>query len=191
MSHAPLMATDKPQPSDNTIPDSNYPPRNLPYSESFENEFMKTILYPPAPTTRLPPASPSLLVQPSALPLPLTSPLRTHPSPFPGVHLTHPGGYHTGGPGPSASVVAAFAKRFIHEQGIRSEAELERRVQEAVQRRMGEVRERMGRREEAIKRNEGVRREIRLLEAQRRTEERVEERIRAERERKIGSGGRE
>ena len=47
--------------------------------------------------------------------------------------------------------------------------------------RLDEVRERMMMRKKAVRRNEGVKREIEELEAQRRMEERVEEKIRSER----------
>jgi gas vesicle protein len=161
-------------------------PSSVPYNETFENDLMKTILYPPAtPTT--PTRSPNLpQIAPTSLPLPLKSPLRTHPSPLPGIQLTHPHGSLHGGPGPSPQEIADFATRFISEHHITNEKELQKKVDEAVKQRMAELRDRMAKREEAVQANERVRKEIKNLELDREAEKRVEESVRREKERKRG-----
>ena len=161
----------------------NYTPHDLPYSESFENSLMDTILSSsPRNSRSLPsPSQPLPSISPSSLPLSLKSPLRKYPSPIPNILLTHPAGYHTGGPGPSAGTIAEFTSRFVEDNNIKSKEELERKVDETMKERLDEVRERMKRRKEAFQRNEGVKRNIEELEAQRRIEEIVEEKIRSER----------
>ena len=144
---------------------------------------MLTIL-PPSPrnSPSLPsPSQPLPSISPSSLPLPLKSPLRKYPSPIPNLLLTHPTGYHTGGPGPSAGTIAEFTSRFVEDNNIKSKEELERKVDETMKERLDEVRKRMMRRKEVVRKNNGVKREIEELEAQRRMEERVEEKIRSER----------
>ena len=69
----------------------------------------------------------------------------------------------------------------MEDNNIKSKEELERKVDETMKERLDEVRERMMKRKKAVRRNEGVKREIEELEAQRRMEERVEEKIRSER----------
>ena len=181
MSHQPFTPMDEPHQEPAVHP--NYTPHDLPYSESFENSLMLTILSPsPRNSPSLPsPSQPLPSISPSSLPLPLTSPLRKYLSPIPNLLLTHPAGYHTGGPGPSAGTIAEFTSRFVEDNNIKSKEELERKVDETMKERLDEVRERMMRRKEAVRKNNGVKREIEELEAQRRMEERVEEKIRGER----------
>lgn len=69
----------------------------------------------------------------------------------------------------------------MEDNNIKSKEELERKVDETIKERLDEVRERMMRRKEAVRKNNGVKREIEELEAHRRMEERVEEKIRSER----------
>jgi len=69
----------------------------------------------------------------------------------------------------------------VEDNNIKSKEELERKVDETMKERLDEVRERMKRRKEAFQRNEGVTKKIKLLEAQRRMEERVLEKSRSER----------
>ena len=69
----------------------------------------------------------------------------------------------------------------MEDNNIKSKEELERKVDETMKERLDEVRERMKRRKEAFQRNEGVTKKIKLLEAQRRMEERVLEKSRSER----------
>jgi hypothetical protein len=164
------------------------PSTNEVYDETFENDLMKTILHPPAAPME-PTSNPNLpFVPPSSLPLPLASLLRTYPSPITGVLLTHPHGSVAGGPGPSPEEVSAFAKAFIEEHGITNEKDLAKKVDEVVKMKMGELRERAAKREEAVQANERVRKEIKNLELQREAEKRVEESIRKDRERKRQRG---
>ncbi|OCL08384.1 hypothetical protein AOQ84DRAFT_354507 [Glonium stellatum] len=179
MSHQPLTPMDEPHQEPTSH--QNYTPHDLPYSESFENSLMRAILYSsPRNSRSMPsPSHPLPSISLSSLPLPLTSPLRKHPSPIPNLLLTHPAGYYTGGPGPSPDIIAEFTSRFVESNNIKSKEELERKVDETIQERLGEVRERMKKREEAVRRNEEVKREIEKLEAQRKTEETVLEKIRS------------
>ncbi|KAF2805122.1 uncharacterized protein BDZ99DRAFT_574736 [Mytilinidion resinicola] len=176
-SQAPLTPT----PAD----DFSTLPHSLPYDEAFENDLMHAILDPSSQA--LPPLSACEQlpdVPMPRLPIPLNSPHRIHPSRFPALRLTHPHGYHTGGLGPSPTVAAEYAENFIAVKGIAQPEELRRKVDEAIEERAREVVERMQKRKEALKENENTRKKIAALEASRRAEERVEERIRAGREEK-------
>lgn len=166
---------DEPEPEP-TSPVVDYSPATVAYNEAFENSLMNAILYgsPLSPRTPLP-ATP--VINPTSLPIPLSSHLRTYPSNLPGVLLTHPNGYYTGGPGPNPSTVADFAKKFIAEYGIEDAGQLERVVEEKIKEKMEEVRERMKNREEAFNRNREVERELENLKMQRAAELRVAEKI--------------
>lgn len=162
-----------------TSPVIDYSPHTVPYNEEFENDVMNAILHGPPPTsprckTEAPP-----MISAADLPIPLASHLRTHPSPIPGILLTHAHGYHTGGIGPSAHVVSEFAQRFVSDRDIApgDVSALERAVELEVQARLDEVRSRMKRREKAVRENERVRRELEDLRLQRQAELRVLERM--------------
>ncbi|KAF2449868.1 hypothetical protein P171DRAFT_480926 [Karstenula rhodostoma CBS 690.94] len=152
-----------------TSPVIDYSPATIPYSEAFENALMSAVLEnePAAPRTPLPSIP---MINPTTLPVPLDSALRTHASPIPGVLLTHANGYHTGGPGPSPTSVEEFARKFIAEEGIVDREGLESAVRRAIEERMGIVRERMEKREEAVKRNRGVQKQLEDLRVQRAAE---------------------
>jgi hypothetical protein len=173
MVDGPLTPGEDPDP---TSPAVEYSPATVPYNETFENQLMNAILHPSGNIHPRTPTSPPM-INPTTLPVPLDSPLRVHPSPIPGVYLTHANGYHTGGPGPSPSTVSAFAERFIEEHGIQDAGQLERVVEDKVQELLEVVRERMQQREEAVRRTEEVKRELEDLEVQRMTEIRVQEKI--------------
>ncbi|KZM24801.1 uncharacterized protein EKO05_0003517 [Ascochyta rabiei] len=171
-----------------TSPVIDYSPHTVPYNESFENELMTAILQAPTTTTPPQPRRPlatddTRMISASDLPVPLNSPLRTHPSPVPGLLLTHEKGYHTGGIGPSAHVVNEFAARFIAERKLEAgDVEgLERAVQREVQSKLEVVKERMRERERAFDRNKGVERELGDLRLQRQAELRVMERVKGKR----------
>ncbi|KAF2875458.1 hypothetical protein BDV95DRAFT_485368 [Massariosphaeria phaeospora] len=176
MGNAPLTPGEEQDPQP-TAPVIDYSPASVPYDEAFENQLMRAILYPsetaPPPN---PPHSPPL-INPTTLPVPLNSHLRTHPSPIPGVRLTHANGYHTGGPGPSPSTVEAFAKQFIEEHGIEDVGHLDRVVEQKIAEKMELVRERMREREEAVQKDEAVRRALENLDVQRGVELRIAEKI--------------
>ncbi|KAF2745298.1 hypothetical protein M011DRAFT_143011 [Sporormia fimetaria CBS 119925] len=159
-----------------TSPAVDYSPATVPYNEAFENELMNAILHPSPDTRSRTPHSPPL-INPTTLPIPLDSPLRVHPSPIPGVLLTHVNGYHTGGPGPAPTTVSQFAERFIEENGIQDAEQLERVVSEKVAGLLDTVKERMREREEAVRKNGEIRRQLEDLEVMRMTELRVQEKI--------------
>ncbi|KAH5370089.1 hypothetical protein HBI33_174120 [Parastagonospora nodorum] len=171
---APSTANDPPH----SQPVVDFSPATVPYNESFENELMNLLLNPPstpsAPTPLDPPMIPA-----SSLPIPLSSPLRTHPSPIPGLFLTHANGYHTGGPGPSSETIRAFAEKVAREWGVdvRDTEGVRRVIEEKVQ----EVRERMGEREKAVRRNREVDEELEKLRLQRDAEVRVLEKMKGKR----------
>jgi len=191
--NAPLTPGDDRDPSP-TAPAIDYSPATVPYNEAFENQLMTAILYPSdnnppprqQPSDTNPNSGSTLHIDPTTLPVPLTSPLRTHPSPIPGVLLTHINGYHTGGPGPTPSSVDEFAEKFIKEHGIEDAGQLERVVEEKIKEKMEEVKERMREREQAVRKNEGVARELEDLEDARRIERKIAERLKESRDKRRG-----
>lgn len=163
-----------------TSPVIDYSPATIPYSEAFENALMSAVVEnePVAPRT---PLSSIPVINPTTLPVPLDSPLRTYASPIPGVLLTHKNGYHTGGPGPSPTSIEEFARKFIAEEGIVDRQSLESAVQRAIEERMGDVRRRMEKREEAFRKNRAVERELEDLRVQRAAEVSVQEKLKLRR----------
>ena len=186
MTTGPLTPGEDPEPS-STI---DYAPDHVPYDEQFENELMERILFPGMAdfASQRPVPKDEQAVYISSLPVPLNSPDRKYPSPIPGILLTHPNGYHTGGPGPSPEEVSAFAEQFIAHHDITTSRDLAKKVDEVIKQKVAEVRERLEAREEAVLKNQRVRKDIKDLEVQRQAEERVEERIRRDRERKRARG---
>jgi hypothetical protein len=182
MSNGPLTPGEDAEP---TAPAIDYSPASVPYSESFENALMNAILYPSSTPHPHPLPTPPM-INPTTLPVPLTSPLRTHTSPIPGILLTHPHGYYTGGPGPTPHTVTEFASRFIDDHGIQDAGQLERVVEGKVGELLERVRSRMGMREDAVRRNEEVRRAIVRLDMERESERRVQEKMLRERREKRG-----
>ncbi|KAF2275444.1 uncharacterized protein EI97DRAFT_434286 [Westerdykella ornata] len=143
---------------------------------------MNAILYPEnAHRPQDPPSAVPPMINRTGLPVPLDSPLRTHPSRIPGVYLTHANGYHTGGPGPTPSRVSEFAARFIEEHGIQDARQLERVVEGKISELMEVVMERMREREELVRKNEEVRKQLEDLEVQRMAEIRVQQKIKESR----------
>lgn len=189
MFNAPLTPIDSasptsPQPQQPIV---DFSPQTVPYDESFENSVMEVILNPPTHSIN-PPAHDGATNDPpiipaAHLPIPLTSPLRTHPSPLPGLNLTHLNGYHTGGPGPSTPTIQAFAEKVAAEHGADvTDAEAMKKVARTLlDGKMGELKERMGRREDAVKRNKDVDEELEKLRLQRDAEVRVLERLKGKR----------
>jgi phosphoribosyl 1,2-cyclic phosphodiesterase len=121
------------------------------------------------------------MISASDLPIAVNSHLRNHTSPIPGLLLTHEHGYHTGGIGPSAHIIEGFAQRFIAEREIKDVRALESAVAEEMERKIDEVRRRMGEREEAVEKNRAVERELGDLKLQRQAELRVMEKMKGKR----------
>ncbi|KAH7392086.1 hypothetical protein DE146DRAFT_698866 [Phaeosphaeria sp. MPI-PUGE-AT-0046c] len=186
MSHAPLTPIDSASPtSPQPQPVVDFSPATVPYNESFENSLMELILN-PSNTNEPPPsasASDPPMIPASQLPIPLSSPLRTHPSPVPGLHLTHPNGYHTGGPGPSTSTMQAYAEKLAAEHGMdASDAEAVKKVARTLlEEKIGDARARMGEREKAVRKNREVDEELEKLRLQRDAEVRVLEKMKGKR----------
>lgn len=166
-----------------TSPVIDYSPATVTYNEAFENELMNAILYPPADQGPRTPLASTPIINPTTLPVPLSSHLRTYASHIPGVLLTHKNGYHTGGPGPSPSTVSEFAKKFIEEHGIEDAGQLERVREEKIKEKLELVKERMREREEAANRNKIVERDLENLQMERAAELRVAEKIKVGRTR--------
>ncbi|KAF3038440.1 hypothetical protein E8E11_006587 [Didymella keratinophila] len=166
-----------------TSPVIDYSPHTVPYNEDFENDLMRAILHGSPSTSPRRKTEEPPMISAADLPIAVTSHLRTHASPIPGLFLTHEHGYHTGGIGPSAHVVSEFAQQFIGEREIApgDVRALERAVEVEVQGRLEEVRSRMKRREKAVRENERVRRELEDLRLQRQAELRVLERMKGKR----------
>ncbi|KAF1996532.1 hypothetical protein P154DRAFT_311598 [Amniculicola lignicola CBS 123094] len=184
MSQAPLTPGEEldPEPASPSI---DYSPATVPYDEAFENQLMHAILHPSSHPPRTP-SSEHPQIAPACLPVPLNSHIRTHPSPIPGVLLTHPNGYHTGGPGPSPSTVRDYADEFIKRHGIEDAEHLQKVVEEEIRKRMEEVKERMREREEAVRKNEEVNKSLLEKEMQRGVEVRIHEKIRKAKEERRG-----
>ncbi|EOA90127.1 hypothetical protein ACJQWK_08103 [Exserohilum turcicum] len=178
MSNAPLTPRDEP---DLTSPIVDFSPSTVRYDEGFENSLMELILNPPAAASPRKPSQEIPTISAAQLPIALSSHLRTHSSPIPGLYLTHKNGYYTGGPGPSPHSVQEFADRFIREHGIEDAGQLERVVEDVVRSKLQEVRERMERRREIVEKNKAVERELEDLRLQRSAELRVMERVKGKR----------
>ncbi|OAK99190.1 hypothetical protein IQ06DRAFT_251130 [Phaeosphaeriaceae sp. SRC1lsM3a] len=184
MSNAPLTPIDSASPtSPQPQPIVDFSPATVPYNESFENAIMEIILNPPTTTTNPSRSAENPMIPASQLPIPLTSPLRTYPSPVPGLHLTHPNGYHTGGPGPASSTMQAYAEKLAAEHGVdAADAEAVKKVARAVMDgKVSEVRARMGEREKAVRKNREVEEELEKLRLQRDAEVRVLEKMKGKR----------
>jgi hypothetical protein len=121
------------------------------------------------------------MIPASQLPIPLSSHLRTHPSPLPGLFVTNANGYHTGGPGPSPQTIQAFAEEFMAEHDIEDAGQLERVVERIRDEKMSEVRGRMEEREKAMLRNREIDDELEKLRLQREAEVRVLEKMKGRR----------
>lgn len=174
MANAPLTPGEEPEPQNPVV---DYSPATVAYDEAFENSLMETILNAPQEKVTKTPSAELHMITASQLPIPLSSKLRTHPSQIPGVYLTHPNGYHTGGPGPSPSTVKEFAAQFMEEHEIEDLGQLERAVEMIVRDKTKEAEERMMKRKEAVEKNRAIDRELEDLRLQRSAELRVMERL--------------
>lgn len=166
-----------------TSPVIDYSPHTVPYNEAFENDIMNAILHPPSHSSPRRRNEEAPMISASDLPIPVNSHLRMHQSPIPGLFLTHENGYHTGGIGPSQHIVSDFAQRFIADRNIDAGdvQGLRKAVQDEIESRLEEVKQRMRAREEAYERNRVVERELEDLKLQRQAELRVMERMKGKR----------
>ncbi|KAJ8110205.1 hypothetical protein OPT61_g6895 [Boeremia exigua] len=182
ISSHPRLPTPGPS-SSPTSPVIDYSPHTVPYNETFENDLMRAILHgspQPSPKRK---TEDTPMISAADLPIPITSHLRVHPSPIPGVFLTHVNGYHTGGIGPSTHAVNDFARRFVEDRGLGAGdvGGLERAVRGEVEDKLDEVRSKMRRREVAVKENERLRKELESLRLERQAELRVMEKMKGRR----------
>lgn len=150
---------------------------DIPYSESFENDVMNTVLNPKS-NTRQPvyppnPDAPPAVISPAEIPLPLHDYRRTYPSSIPGILLPHPTSTFHGVAGPSEEQLLALAQELVEKHGIRNEAQFKHWLNEKEAQQRTELKERMRRRQEAVRINEDVEREVRTLDTQRDIERKV------------------
>ncbi|KAF1919093.1 hypothetical protein BDU57DRAFT_129408 [Ampelomyces quisqualis] len=184
MPNAPLTPSEDASPaSPQPQPVVDFSPATVPYNESFENDLMNLILHPPSNHSAPIQGDNNPMIPASQLPIPLSSTLRTHTSPIPGLHLTHANGYHTGGPGPSSATIQAFAEKLVREHGvdIQNIAEVRRVVRATMDEKMGDLRSRMAERAKAVKRNREIDDELEKLRLQRDDEVRVLEKMKGRR----------
>lgn len=143
---------------------------------------MNTILNPHgafAPPSYAPKSDePPPTISKEELPLPLHDFRRIYPSPIPGVLLSHPSHTIHGAPGPSEEQLIQLAQDLVQKHGIRNEAQFLHWLdaEEAQQKR--DLKERMRRRQIAIRENEVVHQELARLDDERDVERRVAERLR-------------
>jgi hypothetical protein len=189
-SNAPLTPSDEPSPMQVTAaeppqsqPVVDFSPATVPYNQTFENDLMNLILHPPENPSHPSPLRETPMIPASQLPVPLNSPQRTHPSPIPGLYLTHKNGYHTGGPGPALEIIRDFEEKLCAEHGIMNgdREEVKLQAQRLIQEKIEEVKERMEEREKAVKKNREVDEELEKLRLQRDAEVRVLERLKGKR----------
>jgi hypothetical protein len=184
MSNAPLTPSEDASPAEpQSQPVVDFSPATVPYNEAFENELMNTILHPPENPSLPTPNREPPMIPASQLPIPLSSNLRTHASPIPGLNLTHAGGYHTGGPGPSTATIQAFAEKIASEHGVdlQDTAGMKRVAKALLDEKMAELKTRMEEREKAVKKNKEIDEELEKLRLQRDAEVRVLEKMKGKR----------
>lgn len=150
---------------------------DIPYSESFEDSVMNTVLDPNA-NTRQPvylsnPDTPPPVLSSTELPLPLHDYRRAYPSTIPGILLPHPTSTLHGATGPSEEQLLGLAQALVEKRGIRNEAQLKHWLDTEEAQQRAELMKRMRRRQEAIRINEHVAREVRTLDTQRDFERKV------------------
>jgi hypothetical protein len=166
----PIMAYSSPQPE----PTTAQPPQ---YSESFETSLAERTLSTAthASSTGRPITSPHHS-HPSTRPLPIDDARRQHALPSTThLRLTEPGGSIYGGPGPSKEELRAEAQEMVEKHGFRSEKEFNAFIDKQVEENKAEAIARAARRLDAIKRNERVDEEIRMLEMEHQMEKRAME----------------
>lgn len=178
----------------------------IPYSAAFSNSIMRVVLQPPpSPTgitlvakssadlknmyrfTALADVNSSSLpqIEASSLPLSLNDPHRIYTSSLRGVDLTHPGGWLEGGPGSGPlpriqDLPSEEAETYLNRHSIKTLEQLRQQIDRDVVLQIEELKERMRKREEAVKENEEVERKMEALIEQRKLERKIEQRMRKE-----------
>lgn len=163
---------------------ASYVPHDLKYNADFEDAVMRITLAPTAPqdgiriipensaeqpvegiSVRARDVTPQSLpaIAEADLPLPLEDPRRVFASAIPGIKLTHPGGYLEGGPGLDPDM-DTFPEDFLsNHQDVRTTAELRAAVDKKIEENMSELKERMRKRDQAVKQNEEVAKKLQEL----------------------------
>ncbi|PIB00482.1 hypothetical protein CB0940_01356 [Cercospora beticola] len=163
---------------------ASYVPHDLKYSAEFEDALMSVVLNPPASPDGIrvisedsseqstegvsirmkdiPPESLPVIAE-TDLPLPLDDPRRIFASPVPGIKLTHPGGYLEGGPGLDPDMDTFPEDFFNNHPHARTTDRLAATVDKKIEELMGELQDRMRKREDAIKENGEVEKKLEEL----------------------------
>ncbi|KAI5370723.1 hypothetical protein Slin15195_G015960 [Septoria linicola] len=184
MKHGDQGAPSPPQENKSSSGYASYVPHDLKYDAAFEDAVMRIALAPPAASDGIriiPEDSPEQPVEGTSirsqdiapqslpeiaetdLPLPLDDARRIYASAIPGVKLTHPGGYLEGGPGLDPDM-DTFPEDFLNNRShVRTSADLRAAVDKEVEENMLDLRERMRKREQAIKENEEVEKKLQEL----------------------------
>jgi hypothetical protein len=174
-----------PSPGSDTTPPIHTPvpswtPPEIPYNESFEDDVMNAILHPPPPDPEPGESEISLNfdVTPDDLPLQLHDFRRKYPSAVPGILLpTRDSSLH-GACGVPDAVAHGLAREMIEQNGIKTPAEFAAFLEEELRGQKRVLKERMERRQESMKHNEVLDKEIRQLEMERDMQRRVAEKWR-------------
>ncbi|SRR6266480_4387556 len=150
---------------------------DIPYSKSFEDSVMNAVLNPNSNTRQPvylsnPDTAPSVLSS-TELPLPLHDYRRAYPSTIPGILLPHPTSTLHGANGPSEEQLLGLAQDLVEKHGIRNEAQLKHWLDTEEAQQRAELMKRMRRRQEAIRINEHVMKEVTTLDTQRDFERKV------------------
>jgi hypothetical protein len=163
----PIMAFPSPHPE----------PTTPHYNESFENSLMeRTLASIPQPPPTAEPVTTPFHIHPSVRPLPVDDVRRQHAlASSTQVRLTEPAGSIYGGPGPSKETLRTEAQEMVEKHGFTSEKEFDEFISKQIEEHKAEAVARAARRLDAIKRNERVDEEIRMLEMEHQMEKRAME----------------
>lgn len=181
---APTGAPTPPQEEQPSGAYASYVPHDLKYSADFEDEIMQAVLNPPSSDNGIriipddsdePPVEGvsvkvgaiSLQSLPTIaedeLPLPLNDSRRIFASHVPGVRLTHPGGYLEGGPGLDPEM-DTFPEDFLNNNASATNANsLRAAVRKDIDASKEMLYGRMRKRQDAIKHNERIERELKKM----------------------------
>lgn len=182
--NAPTGAPTPPQEEQPSGAYASYVPHDLKYSADFEDEIMQAVLNPPSDdngiriipddSNEIPVEGVSVkagaislqslpVIAEDELPLPLNDSRRIFASHVPGVRLTHPGGYLEGGPGLEPDMDTFPEDFFNNNAGVMNATSLRAAVRKDIDASKEMLYERMRKRQDAIKHNERIERELKKM----------------------------
>nr|OQO22318.1 hypothetical protein B0A51_09913 [Rachicladosporium sp. CCFEE 5018]OQO22390.1 hypothetical protein B0A51_10853 [Rachicladosporium sp. CCFEE 5018] len=164
---------------------ASYVPHDLPYNEAYENAIMHITLHPDPNAKKgirvIPEGSNEQLqegisvraadilweslpvIAETDLPLPLDDPRRIYASQVPGILLTHPGGYHEGGPGLDPEM-DTFAEDFTSRHGeVQNSAQLKVAKDKDVKANLELLKKQMLDRQKAVEHNTKIHSQLKAL----------------------------